>query len=70
MSSLRINPALRAADTCNSMHYDFEKTELYKRYMALPEAVRSLYTFKEYQWLGTERERIIERETMPDGPAE
>jgi hypothetical protein len=63
----------RAADTCNHMHYDYLEYQnglAKKEYDQLPEAVRALYTFKEWLWLGTERDRIIQRETMPDGPPE
>ena len=53
---------MHPADTCNSMHYDFMRNE----YDRLPESIKLLYTYKEWQWLGTERERALERETMPD----
>lgn len=36
-------------------------------YDALPEAIKLLFTPKEFLWLGdTERARIIERECYPD----
>lgn len=36
-------------------------------YRNLPESIKILYTAKEYAWLTREgRERLIERETMPE----
>ena len=35
-------------------------------YESLPDSIKAIYTPKEYAWLGEERKRIIERETMPD----
>lgn len=36
-------------------------------YAALPEAVKSVYSPKEYAWMPPERRaRLIEEETMPD----
>lgn len=35
-------------------------------YDALPESIKAIYSPKEYAWLGAEKARIIERETMPD----
>lgn len=39
------------------MHPDYED---------LPASIKLLHSPKEYAWLGTERNRIIERETQPD----
>lgn len=35
-------------------------------YEALPDSIKAIYSAKEYKWLGDERKRIIDRETMPD----
>jgi hypothetical protein len=35
-------------------------------YQTLPESIKSLHSPKEYAWLGTERDRLVERETQPD----
>lgn len=40
-------------------------------YDELPEALKTIYTPKQWMWLGSEgRYKAIERETMPDGPEE
>lgn len=44
------------------VHFDAE-------YDALPEAIKTLYTPKEYAWLPPEtRAALIEQETMPEVP--
>jgi hypothetical protein len=35
-------------------------------YQTLPDSIKSLHSAKEYAWLGTERDRLVERETQPD----
>lgn len=35
-------------------------------YDGLPESIKLIYTPKQFAWLGEERNRIVERETMPD----
>lgn len=38
-----------------------------EEYDALPEAIRALYSFEQYQWLSEhERARLIQTETEPD----
>ena len=43
-----------------------ESTGQKSEYDALPESIKAKYTREQYAWLGSERYRIIERETMPD----
>lgn len=35
-------------------------------YDNLPESVKLVHTSESYAWLGDEKNRVIERETMPD----
>lgn len=35
-------------------------------YDQLPESIKMVHTPQEYAWLGSERNRVIERECMPD----
>jgi len=35
-------------------------------YDQLPESIKLIHTPEQYAWLGTERERVIDRECMPD----
>lgn len=35
-------------------------------YDSLPASIKLIHTPEQYKWLGSERERILERETMPD----
>lgn len=35
-------------------------------YDQLPESIKMMHTPKEYAWLGEARNRIVERECMPD----
>lgn len=35
-------------------------------YDQLPESIKLVHSAEQFMWLGSERERIIERETMPD----
>ena len=35
-------------------------------YETLPDCIKHLFTAKEYAWLGSERERLVERECYPD----
>lgn len=56
---------------CRDHHGDAMQVPEMKDYEELPESIKMLYTPKEWMWLGSEeRGRAIERETMPDGPAE
>ena len=45
---------------------DPASTGLTSEYDALPESIKAKYSREQYAWLGSERARIIERETMPD----
>lgn len=39
----------------------------YQAYLALPEAIRALYTFEQYLWLSDlDKARLIQNETEPD----
>lgn len=35
-------------------------------YEGLPESIKACHTAQQFAWLGEERNRIVERETMPD----
>lgn len=35
-------------------------------YENLPASIKDVHTEKQFAWLGTERDRVIERETQPD----
>lgn len=63
---MSVEDILRAAETCDGIHYSIARWQ----YEQQPEAIKAKYTWKEWQWMGTERDRALERETMPDGPPE
>jgi hypothetical protein len=52
-----VNSKIREAMAGFTSHPEYEQ---------LPESVKHLYTPQQYAWLGTERDRVIERETQPD----
>jgi hypothetical protein len=56
----------RAVQQCDGATYSLERAN----YERQPQAIKDKYTWREWQWLGTERDRAVDRETMPDGPAE
>lgn len=35
-------------------------------YDQLPEAIKMVHSHKQFMWLGSERQRVVERETQPD----
>lgn len=40
---------------------------VYREYLALPDAIRALYSFENYLWLSDlEKARLIQAETEPD----
>lgn len=39
---------------------------IHPEYDQLPESIKLVHSAEQFVWLGSERERIIERETMPD----
>lgn len=42
------------------------KAAMHPEYEALPESIKLIHSPIEFMWLGTERERVIDRETQPD----
>lgn len=55
-----------AVRQCDDATYSLERAN----YERQPATIKAKYSWKEWQWLGTERDRVLERETMPDGPPE
>ena len=51
------NLKIQAAMAAYTTHPDYE---------GLPESIKLIHTPQQYAWLGEERNRIVERETMPD----
>jgi hypothetical protein len=44
-----------------------ESSLVYREYQALPDSIRALYSFQQYQWLSDyEKARLIQSETEPD----
>lgn len=48
---------IRAALAAFTPHPDYDQ---------LPESIKMIHSPQGYAWLGTERDRVIERECMPD----
>lgn len=58
MSSVKVgNSTIREAMAASIHHPEYD---------ALPESIKLIHSPEQYKWLGSERNIIIERETMPD----